>query len=86
MSIIADITGFPVHTIEQDVEAAMGAALLAAYGTKLISQETARGGWVKLIERAKPDPARQAVYAERFGIYTDLYPALKPVMHRLQAK
>jgi xylulokinase len=86
MSIIADITGFPVYTIEQDVEAAMGAALLAAYGTKLISQETARGGWVKLIERAKPDPARQAVYAERFGIYTDLYPALKPVMHRLQAK
>jgi sugar (pentulose or hexulose) kinase len=86
MSIIADITGFPVYTIEQEVEAAMGAALLAAYGTKLISQETARGGWVKLIERAKPDPARQAVYAERFGIYTDLYPALKPVMHRLQAK
>jgi xylulokinase len=86
MSIIADITGFPVYTIEQDVEAAMGAALLAAYGTKLISQEAARGGWVKLIERVKPDAARQAMYAERFGIYTDLYPALKPVMHRLQAK
>jgi xylulokinase len=86
MSIIADITGFPVYTIEQDVEAAMGAALLAAYGTKLISQETARGGWVTLIERARPDPARQSMYAERFGIYTDLYPALKPVMHRLQAK
>jgi ribulokinase len=64
----------------------MGAALLAAYGVKLISQDTARGGWVKLVERVKPDATRQAMYAERFAIYTDLYPALKPVMHRLQAK
>ncbi|WP_210237163.1 FGGY-family carbohydrate kinase, partial [Mesorhizobium sp. M3A.F.Ca.ET.174.01.1.1] len=30
MQIIADITGYPVYTIEQEVEAAMGAALLAA--------------------------------------------------------
>ena len=32
MQIIADITGYPVCTIEQEVEAAMGAALLAALG------------------------------------------------------
>ena len=85
MQIIADITGFPVWTIEQEVEAAMGAALLAALGVKLISPEVARGGWVNLIERARPDAGRCAMYAERFGIYKDLYPALKPLMHRLQA-
>jgi ribulokinase len=84
MQIIADITGYTVFTIEQEVEAAMGAALLAAVGVKLVSHEAAQGGWVKLIERAQPDPQRVALYAERFGIYTDLYPALKPVMHRLQ--
>jgi xylulokinase len=84
MQIIADITGYPVFTIEQEVEAAMGAALLAAVGVKLISHETAQGGWVKLIERAQPDAERFALYAERFGVYTDLYPALKPIMHRLQ--
>lgn len=84
MQIIADITGYPVWTIEQEVEAAMGAALLAAIGAQLVSNEIARGGWVKLVERARPDPARQALYAQRFGIYTDLYPALKPLMHKLQ--
>ncbi|WP_025602311.1 FGGY-family carbohydrate kinase [Burkholderia sp. WSM2230] len=84
MQIIADITGYPVYTIEQEVEAAMGAALLAALGVGLISREAAQGGWITLVERAQPDAGRMALYGERFGIYKDLYPALKPVMHRLQ--
>ncbi|MBW0450318.1 hypothetical protein EN871_13575 [bacterium M00.F.Ca.ET.228.01.1.1] len=84
MQIIADITGYPVYTIEQEVEAAMGAALLAALGVGLISREAAQGGWISLVERAQTDAARMALYEERFGIYKDLYPALKPVMHRLQ--
>jgi xylulokinase len=62
----------------------MGAALLAAVGVGLIEREAAEGGWVTLIERAQPDARRMALYEERFSIYTDLYPALKPVMHRLQ--
>jgi xylulokinase len=85
MQIIADVTGYPVYTIEQDVEAAMGAALLAAFGVGLVSREVAQGGWVTLIERAQPEAKRMALYAQRFGVYTDLYPALKPVMHRLQS-
>jgi xylulokinase len=67
------------------VEAAMGAALLAAVGVGLIEREAAEGGWVTLIERAQPDAERMALYEQRFGVYTDLYPALKPVMHRLQS-
>jgi xylulokinase len=84
LQIIADVTGYPVLSIEQEVEAAMGAALLAALGVGLVSREAAQGGWITLIERAQPDAARMARYDERFGIYKDLYPALKPVMHRLQ--
>ncbi|CAE6711680.1 Xylulose kinase [Paraburkholderia aspalathi] len=84
MQIIADITGYPVYTIEQDVEAAMGAALLAGVGVGLVSREEAQNGWVTLIERAEPNAQRMALYEQRFGVYTDLYPALKPVMHRLQ--
>jgi sugar (pentulose or hexulose) kinase len=83
MQIIADITGYPVWTIEQDVEAAMGAALLAAVGVQLVSREAAQRGWVTLVERARPDADRLALYAERFEIYTGLYPALMPFMHRL---
>jgi sugar (pentulose or hexulose) kinase len=85
MQIIADITGYPVWSIEEEVEAAMGAALLAALGTNLITRETAEGGWVTLVERARPDVQRQKLYADRFSVYVDLYPALKPIMHRLQA-
>lgn len=85
MQIVADVTGFPVWTIEQDVEAAMGAALLAAFGVGIVSHDDAQGGWVSLVERARPDPARAAAYAERFALYTALYPALKPIMHALQS-
>ncbi|MGF6755474.1 FGGY-family carbohydrate kinase [Paraburkholderia sp. GAS42] len=84
MQIIADITGYPVYTIKEEVEAAMGAALLAALGAKLVTHEAAHEGWVTLVERAQPDDARKQVYAGRFKVYTDLYPALKPLMHRLQ--
>jgi xylulokinase len=84
MQIIADVTGYPVLSIEQDVEAAMGAALLAALGAGLVSRETAEGGWVTLIERARPEQAREKVYAERFEVYREIYPALKPLMHRLR--
>jgi len=86
MQIIADVTGFPVYTIEQDVEAAMGAALLAALGAGLVTRERAQHGWVTLIERARPDASREALYAERFGVYADLYPALRSLMHRLQPR
>ncbi|SAL72288.1 xylulokinase [Caballeronia arvi] len=84
MQIIADVTGYPVLSIEQDVEAAMGAALLAALGVGLVSRETAEGGWVTLVERAQVDAERQLVYSERFEVYRELYPALKPLMHRLR--
>lgn len=84
MQIIADVTGYPVYTIEQDVEAAMGAALLAGVGVGLVSREEAQRGWVTLVERAEPNAQRMALYEQRFGVYTDLYPALKSVMHRLQ--
>ncbi|WP_323122042.1 FGGY-family carbohydrate kinase [Burkholderia alba] len=83
MQIIADVTGFPVWTLEQDVEAAMGAALLAALGAGLVDRDAARRGWVTLAERARPDPVRRALYDERFGVYADLYPALRPLMHRV---
>ncbi|HTH58817.1 MAG TPA: FGGY-family carbohydrate kinase [Paraburkholderia sp.] len=84
MQIIADVTGYPVYTIQEDVEAAMGAALLAALGAGLVTREDAQRGWVTLIERARPDASRRALYAKRFAVYADLYPALKPLMHRLQ--
>jgi ribulokinase len=74
MQIIADVTGFPVVTIEQEVEAPMGA----------VTPESAARGWVTLREHARPREAERERYAQMFEIYKSLYPALKPAMHRLR--
>ncbi len=84
MQIIADITGYPVFTIEEEVEAPLGAALLAAIGVGLITRERAAQGWVTLVERARPQGDARSTYDRLFGVYRDLYPALRDSMHRLQ--
>jgi sugar (pentulose or hexulose) kinase len=83
MQIIADVTGRPVMTIKQEVEAAMGAALLAAYGVGLVAAEDVRRGWVTLIPRATPNSRASQTYDRLFEIYKALYPALKSQMHDL---
>jgi ribulokinase len=83
MQIVADVTGRRVLTIEQDVEAAMGAALLAAYGVGLVSDDDVRRGWVTLVPRATPNAALTERYARAFASYKALYPALAPTMHDL---
>ena len=85
MQIIANVTGRPVLTIEQDVEAAMGAALLAAYGVGLITAADVRAGWVTLAPRAKPEARAVEIYDGMFIAYKALYPALKATMHDLAA-
>lgn len=83
MQIIADVTGRRVLTIAQEVEAAMGAALLAAYGVGLASEDDVRRGWVTLASRATPRARATADYDRIFESYKALYPALKPTMHDL---
>ena len=81
MQIVADITGYPVWTIREDVEAAIGAARLAALGSGLADRNGV--GWVTLVERACPDPAVVERYDAMFEVYSHLYPALAPSMSKL---
>jgi xylulokinase len=85
MQIIADVTNRPVLTIAEDVEAAMGAALLATHGAGLIDADAVRRGWVTLAPRARPDAAAAAAYDRLFESYKALYPALTGTMHDLHA-
>ena len=84
MQIIADVTNFPVYTIVQEVEAALGAALLAAHAVGLVDEAQVHKGWVELELRAEPQADNVALYSRLFADYVALYPALKPIMHRLQ--
>ncbi|MCX7275845.1 MAG: FGGY-family carbohydrate kinase [Burkholderiales bacterium] len=84
MQIIADVTGRPVYTLADDVEASLGAAMLAAFGAGLISADAVRQGWVTPLPRTTPQPAAHAAYNHFFQQYVELYPALKSTMHRLR--
>lgn len=81
MQIIADITNYPIWTIREDVEAAIGAARLAALGCGLVHASDA--GWITLVERARPNRTAVEHYNEIFKVYVDLYPALSASMSRL---
>lgn len=84
MQIIADVTRMPVYTYRENVEAALGAALLAGQATGLIDlDQPLRHG--TLIERAEPAEATACRYDDLFDLYCRLYPTLKPIMHRLNA-
>ena len=83
MQIIADVTARRVMTIAQEVEAAMGAALLAAYGAGIVNDDDVRRGWVRLAPRATPRKEATATYDALFASYRALYPALRPTMHAL---
>ncbi|WP_110686796.1 FGGY-family carbohydrate kinase [Salinicola aestuarinus] len=82
MQIIADVTRMPVYTYRENVEAALGAALLAGQATGLLDLDPSlRHG--TLLERATPSEAAAAHYDTLFALYCQLYPTLKPIMHRL---
>jgi xylulokinase len=84
VQIIADVTRRPVLTISEDVEAAMGAALLAAVGTGIVDMPAAARGWVTLTRRAEPRSPATEIYDRMFTSYVGLYPALKNTMHALR--
>jgi xylulokinase len=84
MQIIADVTGRPVYTIAEDVEASLGAAMLAALGVGLIDEGAVRRGWVQPVQRALPNAAAHAAYDTLFTHYQAAYPALKALMHGLR--
>jgi xylulokinase len=84
MQIIADVTGRPVLGSDDDAEASLGAAMLAALGTGVVADAEALRGWVHLRERARPDPGERARYDRAHAQYIAAYPALRGVMHALR--
>lgn len=83
MQIIADITGYPVLTIEQAVEAPLGGAMLAALATGEIESLSQVRDWRTLRTRALPDSRNKRMYDLMFEQYCNLYQVLKPSMHTL---
>jgi len=84
LQIIADVTGRPVVGSDDDAEASLGAAMLAALGTGVVADAEALRGWVHTAERARPAADALARYDAVYAQYLAAYPALRPVMHALR--
>ena len=80
---------------EADVEAAALAFLLFALPAfaapsfpkltgRVVDEAQVHKGWVELEMRAEPKAENVELYSRLFSDYVALYPALKPIMHRLQ--
>jgi len=83
--IVADVTARPVLTIREDVEASLGAAMLASLAAGWTNAANVGRGWMELRERARPRDTQRAHYAQLYEQYVALYPALRTVMHKLRA-
>jgi xylulokinase len=80
MQIKADIMNLPIVAMDVSEAAGMGAALLAAVGGGGIDSIAAGvSTWVRPRDVFEPDPRRAEAYAERYGVYGELYATLKPL-------
>lgn len=80
----ADVVGLPIETPDVDEATTLGAAILAGIGVGLYRDERHAFGQVYRPGRVYEPEARLAAhYAEGYQLYTQLYPALRPISHRL---
>ncbi|GMU92537.1 MAG: carbohydrate kinase [Candidatus Hydrogenedentota bacterium] len=80
----ADIMGVPVAVLETTEAAALGVALLAGHAAGLIADlKAAVDQAVRIAYVCEPDKRRTMEYAERYGVYREVYPALRDINHRI---
>lgn len=84
IQIIADVVQLPVYGIEEDVEAALGDAILAALGAGLITDLKIAGQWFTLNKIAEPNPDNAVIYNRLFAVYTAVYQKTKAEMAQLK--
>jgi xylulokinase len=84
LQLKADITGIPVVVPRVTEAACWGAGLLGGAGAAAFDDVAkAAAGSVELTRRFEPSPARARRYDQRYALYTELYPTLKSLLHRV---
>jgi sugar (pentulose or hexulose) kinase len=82
MQIKADVTGFPVRSVQGDAATSAGAAMLAGVAAgNFPDLEAAAAATVRLAdEPVLPDPATAGVYADAYGRYRRLFDATEQAL------
>jgi xylulokinase len=76
--IAADVLQLPVMYQAHHPGSALGAAFAAGIGSGVIHDWRAIRGYAEVTQTTQPRPALAAGYDHLYGIYRDLYPALRP--------
>ena len=89
LRILADVLGQPVRPVFNPDASAYGAAVLAMAG---IPGSTANrdlpgvaDAWIGCGDPVEPIAANAGIYDRQYELFRDLYPAVRPLMHRLGA-
>lgn len=83
--IVADVLNVEI-LLPETTDASFGAALIAGVGIGVFADErSAARQCARIIETAKPDPARVALYDKLFVIYKNAQQGLEKVNHALSA-
>ncbi|PWJ47140.1 FGGY-family carbohydrate kinase [Faecalicatena contorta] len=80
--IFADVTGLPVYTPIQDIEAPLGDAFLAAVGSGSIREYSVIESWITMKPAVLPNKQHHLAYKEYFELYKELYLKLKETMSK----
>ena len=83
--IIADVTGLPVHVMDDKGGAALGSALLAAAGAQFASLHPMQAAHAHTRACYSPECSRAGAWQDAFRLYVDLYPRLKTLFARSSA-
>ncbi len=85
--ILANVLGLTLKIPAQKCGADFGAAILAAVGCGAFqSIRSATESLVQIEETVTPDPALQSAYNERYGVFRQLYPALRTHFPQMQVR
>jgi xylulokinase len=78
LQVLSDVTNLPLRTVSPPEGAPLGAAMLAAVGTgTFVSAADAGIAWLTDLKSVTPNNALAGAYADAYGRFEALYPALK---------
>ena len=78
--IFADVTGLPIFTPVQEIEAPLGDAYMAAVGSGAIDDYEQMESWITMNPAVEPDIESHKIYQKYYTLYKELYPALRQTM------
>ncbi|WBL14678.1 FGGY-family carbohydrate kinase [Sutcliffiella sp. NC1] len=83
--IYADVTGYPVRIIKNDVEAPLGDAVLAGIATGVISDPNVLKDWLEFDEVIQPNVENKLKYDQYYEQYINLYENTQQIMKTVTA-